>query len=121
MNTNGFTLIETLVALLLIAIVAPVALESSIVSVGLERKARAAVAMSLEIDRVSVESVCGGIATNGADRYQFSCDIDRPESLAGGHGCSEHDYREWGLVCRDTPSLKSVIYTRLPVAGSNTR
>ncbi len=122
MNT-GFTLIEVLVALLLLTIVVSVALESQITGIKIEQAARASQAVRFEVDRVVVETLCGRAATNMRDAMTQACDVHRSsvqvdkglarlgrESLIGA-GAGPAELIKWEIVPRDRPSLRTVMFT----------
>ncbi len=123
MNNTGFTLIETLAALIVLAIMAPVLIEARILATRTEQMTSAAENISLEIERAVVESVCGASATNQSEDACFSCSItrhavDNEESAAifsdvgvEKAGIAREIYR-WELVSAERPSFKVNLFTR---------
>ncbi|MFC1461518.1 type II secretion system protein [Verrucomicrobiota bacterium] len=122
MNT-GFTLIEVLVALLLLTIVLSVALESQVTAIKIERAARAVQAVRFEIDRVLVETLCGQAATNTRDAVTRACDVHQSsvqvdkgftwvgqESLTRA-GAGSAELIKWEIVPKDRPSLRTVMFS----------
>ena len=102
---NGFTLIETLVALLLLAIVVPAVLESQASAIKIERIVRASESVAREIERVLVESICGHAATNRSDETRFACRIESSHEPS--------DMMRWEIVPDERPSFKIAAFTRL--------
>jgi prepilin-type N-terminal cleavage/methylation domain-containing protein len=121
---EGFTLIETLAALLILAIILPAALESQISVTSAERTARAAEAVAREVDRVLVESICGGAATNGSEAWGFACRIEREPARdkresgwsgvaeTGQAGAARGDMVRWEIVPEDRPSSRITVFAR---------
>lgn len=122
---NGFTLIEVLVALVLLTIVVSVALESQIITLRVEQAALAAEAVCFEIDRVLAETLCGQTATNTRDGVTFTCGVHRSLVQAEEKsfwsrqgdlkeaGATSAELVRWEIVPRDRPSLQIVMFTHL--------
>lgn len=111
---GGFTLIETLAALLLLAIVVPVALETQILAIKMERKARAAEAVTREIDRVLMKSICGSIATNRPEHSRPACDINETvfHLPSGMDANAVAGMISWEISPANDPSFKVILFTR---------
>ncbi len=123
MNNTGFTLIETLAALVVLAIMAPVLIEARILATRTEQMTSAAENISLEIERAVVESVCGPSATNQPEDARFSCSISRHavddvESMTVFYDAGiekagmARKISRWELVSAGRPSFKVEIFTR---------
>lgn len=116
----GFTLMETLVALLLLTILVPAVLEFQIAAIRAERAMRAAKSASLEINRIMVQAACGADATNGVVGVPSGCSVQRSIMRAEKEpgpfhpaGRRDRDMVRWEIVPDDRPALRTIIFTRL--------
>ncbi|MFA7160911.1 MAG: prepilin-type N-terminal cleavage/methylation domain-containing protein [Kiritimatiellia bacterium] len=111
---NGFTLIEILVALVVVAVTAAVILESQLVSLKAERKARALQELSFEVGRVHAaacrltneQALAQWMETNSA------CKV-KSEKVTVESGTNVLIYLKHELSPAIAPEFTSVFYTRL--------
>lgn len=110
----AFTLIEILVALVVVAVTAAVILESQLVSLKAERKARALQELSFEVGRVHAaacrltneQALAQWMETNGA------CKV-KSEKVTVESGTNLLIYLKHELSPAIAPEFTSVFYTRL--------
>jgi|GEM_PF-1554672 len=111
----GFTLIEVLIALVIVAITVSVALESQITSLKIEQKARALQLFRFETERIfsathrakNYEELTQLLETNSLCRVKS--EKVQIESGTNVLSCIKHE-----LNTEDLPSFSSVFYTRIP-------
>ena len=72
---DGFTLIEALVAMVVLTIVVSAALESQIMSIKMERAVSASHAVCFAIDRILVQTCLGYTETNITETGATDCNI----------------------------------------------
>ena len=123
---DGFTLIEVLIALVILTIVVSAALESQITSIKIERAVSAAHAVCFEIDRILVQTCLGYAETNITETGTTDCNIFwkpvRIESrnehhqifLPAARGFLENtsvDMVRWEIVSKERPSFKTTVFT----------
>ena len=114
--SSGFTLIETLVALALIALVSAVALESQVVTLKMEQAARdtqalrLAAAMTLAAGRLHPENPFPA-GTQSADNAILAEACAVKITNCPGNG----QWMQWNLRSRRRPELNARIFTWLDV------
>ena len=123
---DGFTLIEALVALVILTIVVSAALESQITSIKIERAVSAAHAVCFEIDRIFVQTCLGHAETNITETGTPDCSIfwqpvrieSRNESYKTfspvARDLSENtsaDMTRWEIVPKERPSFRTAVFT----------
>ena len=123
---DGFTLIEALVALVILTIVVSAALESQITSIKMECAVSAAHAVRFEIDRILVQTCLGHTETNITEAGVPDCDIfwqpvqiesyNKPYQTFSPavRDLSEStlaDMVRWEIVPKERPSFKTTVFT----------
>ena len=110
---QGFTLIEALVALIVIALIAIAALETQVTTLKLEQAARDTQALRFAIPQTLSESrlnpaetlLTGSQSTNGPIRIQVSA-LTLPDKP------SPTQWLKWELCPVTRPTLKTEVFTR---------
>ena len=125
MNT-GFTLIEVVIAMGVLAIVVSVALKSNITAINMEYAARVTQTVRFEIDRILAETLIDQLETNAPNAGKADCDIQASlvkieKNLDPLHECivSEQNPIEagsteiiqWEIVPKRQPGLKTSVFT----------
>ena len=122
----GFTLIEALVAMVVLTIVVSAALESQITSIKMERAVSASHAVRFEIDRILVQTCLGHTETNITEAGVTDCNIFwKPVRIEicnetcqtfppAAQGLSEGisaDMVRWEIVPKERPSFRTAVFT----------
>lgn len=121
----GFTLIEVLIALIILSIVVSVALESQITTIKIESAARVTESVCFEVDRILAEVCLGHTGTNISETTLPDCDIfmnyvqledppsSRPLIVPGPRRAdsASTDMIRWEIVPKNRTSLRTVVFT----------
>jgi len=109
---QGFTLIEALVALIVLVLVASAALETQVTTIKLEQAARDtqalrfAISPTLSASRIIPKTILTGLqSTNGTIRIQISA-LPLPDKPA------PTQWLKWELCHSTRPTLKAEVFTR---------
>lgn len=109
----GFTLIEALVALIVIALIATVALETQVTTLKLEQAARDTQALRFAVSQTLSASHIYPPATLLAGR-QFTNDLVliRVSALTFPEGSVKNQWLKWELSPSSRPTLLTEVFTR---------
>ncbi|MBU4199636.1 MAG: prepilin-type N-terminal cleavage/methylation domain-containing protein [Verrucomicrobia bacterium] len=107
---SGFTLLEALVALLVLVIVTTVVLETQITTLNLEQTARAMRTARMEIERIGAEVRLGNAPTNILATVPLGCEVTfSPLPVDDSENAAE--FYQWDIVSQDRSSLKWTLIT----------
>jgi prepilin-type N-terminal cleavage/methylation domain-containing protein len=114
-GNSGFTLIEILVALVVVALTVSVVLESQLVSLKIEQKARALQVFRFETERISTLARRAGDEQELAQWLETNslCRV-KTEKVQLESGTNVLTFLKHELNTVDLPEFSSVCYTRCP-------
>lgn len=110
---NGFTLIEVLVALVVLTLVVGVALQTQLVTLQAEQTTRAYQSLRLAVAQVFCEARLNAMepaapCTNAAG-YEVQMSM-----VALGTDLEPENWMRWEIIPPQRPSLTAVLFTRVP-------
>ncbi len=108
---NAFTLLEVLVALLLLSIVASVVLETQLSALKAEQAARAAQQVRREADRIVSEVRLGNALTNILAAAAPECSV-QTLTLQSNSPAAAPGLRQWEISAKERPSASLIIFSR---------
>ena len=108
---EGFTLIEALVALLVLVIVLTVVMQTQVTTLNMEQAARATQQVRLEAERIFTEVHLGNTRSNIVDTAPVECSVG-VTILPGADGEDSTDFLQWDISAQDRASLKLTLITR---------
>lgn len=109
---SGFTLLEGLVALLVLVIVATVIFETQVTTLNLEQTARATRTARLEIERIGTEVRLANAPTNILAAAPVACEVTlAPLPLGDAENAVE--FLQWDIISKERPSLKWTLITQV--------
>lgn len=110
---GGFTLLEVLVALIVLATVVMVALQTQVTAIKMEQAARAAQAIRFEIGGILTQVLLGGLPTNGAGLAASACDVQMT-AVQIGEGNEKVEALQWEISPRVRPAMKTTLFCLTP-------
>ena len=110
--TSGFTLLEALVALLVLVIVAAVVFETQFTTINMEQSAHAARSARLEIERIGTEVRLGNAPANILATVPLGCEVTLAP-LAADDSEDAVEFQQWDIVSKVRPSLKWTLVTQV--------
>lgn len=108
---GGFTLLESLVALLVLVIVVTVVLETQVTTLTMEQAARAMQQVRREGDRIFTEVYLDNVPANILATAPLECEVTLvlpPKDEAD----DSTEYLQWDIASKARPSLKLSLVTR---------
>lgn len=106
---RGFTLIEVLAALVILALVASVSIRSQVITLGIEERLRRLPVLRMAIQTVAARNAAG-LATNPESLYPEGISVIT-NIIETGEGTNRVSWTAWSIAMGAEPGVESRLFT----------